>query len=53
MCADHRHGSPSETLENLRQPMPLGRKLYLIARNYWLKIRTGSTCCGHHGEPGC
>jgi hypothetical protein len=53
MCDPHHHGTPSEALANLRQPMPLPRKFYLIMRNTWLKIRTGSTCCGHHGEPGC
>ena len=53
MCANNRRGTPSETLANLRQPMPLGRKLYLIVRNTWLKIRTGSSCCGNPGEPGC
>ncbi len=53
MCAEHQHGSLSESWENLRQPMPLGRKIYLFLRNNWRKIRTGSTCCGNHGEPGC
>jgi hypothetical protein len=53
MCAEHRHGTPSESWENLRQPMPLGRKLYLFFRNNWRKIRTGQSCCGNHGEPGC
>ena len=43
----------NETLENLLQPMPLGRKLYLFLRNNWRKLRTGSGCCGNHGEPGC
>lgn len=28
-------------------------KLRLLARNYWIKIRTLSLCCGNHGEPGC
>jgi hypothetical protein len=53
MCNEHRHGTPNETLENLLQPMPLGRKLHLFLRNNWRKIRTGSDCCGNHGEPGC
>jgi hypothetical protein len=53
MCDKHQHGTPREVLENLRQPMPLKRKLYLILRNNWIKIRTRSTCCGNHGEPGC
>jgi len=53
MCEQHRHGTPGQTLANLRRPMPLKRKLYLIGRNTWLKIRTGSGCCGNYGEPGC
>ncbi len=44
---------PSEGLANLLQPMPLGLKLRLLARNTWLKIRNRSSCCGHDGEPGC
>ena len=28
-------------------------KLRLYARNNWIKIRTRSSCCGNHGEPGC
>jgi hypothetical protein len=53
MCAEQQRGNLQETLENLRQPMPLDQKLYLILRNYWIKIRTRSTCCGSHGQPGC
>lgn len=53
MCAEHRRGTSHETIENLRQPMPLGRKIRLVLRNTWIKIRTGSNCCGNHGEPGC
>jgi len=53
MCANNRRGTPQETLANLRQPMPLGHKLYLFLRNNWLKLRTRSSCCGNHGEPGC
>jgi hypothetical protein len=53
MCSEQRHGTPGETLENLRQPMSLRRKLYLFFRNNWIKIRTRSTCCGNYGEPGC
>jgi len=29
--------------------MPFSRKVYLVLRNNWIKIRTGSTCCGHPG----
>ncbi len=54
MCAEKpRHGTPQESLKNLRQPMPLGKKLRLLLRNNCIKLRTGSTCCGNHGEPGC
>jgi hypothetical protein len=53
MCNEHRRGTPSETLANLRQPMPLRRKLYLFFRNNWRKIQTRSDCCGNYGEPGC
>ncbi len=38
---------------NLQVPMPWSRKLRLMARNYWIRVRTGSNCCGHDGEPGC
>jgi len=40
-------------LTNLQAPMPLGRKLRLIVRNNWLKLRALQNCCGHPGEPGC
>jgi len=53
MKADDNRPVPSEALANLRQPMPLGRKLRLVVRNTWLKVRNRSTCCGHPGEPGC
>ncbi len=45
--------SPSAYIRNLRKPMPLGKKLRLLARNTWLRARLGQTCCGHPGEPGC
>jgi len=38
-------------MANLRQPVPLGRKLRLLIRN---RLRVPPTpCCGHPGEPGC
>lgn len=49
--------NPLQTLRsvftNLDAPMPLHRKLYLIARNGGKRVVTLSTCCGHPGEPGC
>lgn len=53
MCKEHSRGTLPESLVNLRQPMPLKQKLYLVFRNNWIKIRTRSSCCGNHGEPGC
>ncbi|MHB0878768.1 MAG: hypothetical protein ACYC5O_22235 [Anaerolineae bacterium] len=53
MCDGHQHPSANATLANLLQPMPLGRKLRLLARNIWSRVRHHSTCCGHPGEPGC
>ena len=38
---------------NMSAPMPLHRKLYLVFRNNYIKIRHGQSCCGHPGEPGC
>ena len=32
---------------------PFATKLRLFTRNYWMKMRTLSMCCGNHGEPGC
>jgi hypothetical protein len=40
-------------LTNLDQPMPLPRKLRLLARNLWIRVVKKQTCCGHLGEPGC
>jgi len=38
---------------NLKVPMPWPRKIKLLIRNNWIKIKTGKSCCGHPGEPGC
>jgi hypothetical protein len=53
MCSENRRGTISESIQNLRQPMPLGRKIKLFLRNNWIKLRTRSSCCGNYGEPGC
>jgi hypothetical protein len=53
MCAEKRRGTVRETLDNLRQPLPLHRRLRLFVRNNWIKLRTRSDCCGNYGEPGC
>lgn len=53
MCDGHRHDPLRDTIANLRRPMPLGRKLRLVAKNTWLRVRRLSTCCGNYGEPGC
>ncbi|NPV07749.1 MAG: hypothetical protein HPY83_07270 [Anaerolineae bacterium] len=53
MCDGQHRPTVSATWENLKQPMPLGRKLRLVAKNLWIRVRTGSACCGNYGEPGC
>jgi len=45
--------SPQASWRNLKQPMPLGRKIRLVVRNTSIKIKTHQQCCGHPGEPGC
>lgn len=32
---------------------PFLRKVRLVARNEWKKLRTLRNCCGNIGEPGC
>jgi hypothetical protein len=53
MCASEERPSAAAVVSNLRQPMPLGKKLRLIARNYWIRLVKRQGCCGHPGEPGC
>ncbi|MCX5811894.1 MAG: hypothetical protein NT178_05035 [Proteobacteria bacterium] len=52
---DHKHRRPSigMFLTNLHVDMPLSKKVWLLFRNNMKKILTLSSCCGHHGEPGC
>ena len=61
MCADHQHQPHApglrqalrNNLTNWNQPLPLHVKVRKLARNMWIRVSTGSTCCGHDGEPGC
>ena len=32
---------------------PFSSKVRLVLANTWKKVRTGSSCCGNHGQPGC
>ncbi len=52
MCNKERHDA-RVFLENLKQPLPLGKKISLFIRNNILKIVRMKSCCGHPGEPGC
>ncbi|MBI2869121.1 MAG: hypothetical protein HYX96_04765 [Chloroflexi bacterium] len=40
-------------LKNLKAPVPLRLKLYLLLRNTGIKVSRRQSCCGHPGEPGC
>lgn len=53
MCSSQKRGTLRETVDNLRQQVPLRRKVFLLLRNNWIKIRNRSSCCGNAGEPGC
>lgn len=32
---------------------PFGEKLRMAGANTWKKVKTRSSCCGNHGQPGC
>lgn len=32
---------------------PFPSKVQLALANTWKKVRTRSSCCGNHGQPGC
>lgn len=36
-----------------RSDDPAITKVAKSIRNNWTKVKTRSTCCGNHGEPGC
>lgn len=46
--------SPRHVFDNLKNyEGSLASKMRLLVKNQMIKARTGSTCCGHPGEPGC
>jgi hypothetical protein len=52
MCASERPNLRA-LVENMKAPMPVGKKLFLFLRNSVLKIVRLRNCCGHPGDPGC
>ena len=52
MCSNEQ-SSPEAAWRNLRQAMPIGKKMKLVLRNTTIKITKRQSCCGHPGEPGC
>jgi hypothetical protein len=54
---EHREGLgdyASQFLSNWREyEGPVGKKLWLTARNRMRSVTRLKGCCGHHGEPGC
>ncbi|HEX9887877.1 MAG TPA: hypothetical protein VGA69_00240 [Nitriliruptorales bacterium] len=45
---------PRDVLANWRDwDGPVSEKVRLTVKNNLIKVRTGSDCCGNHGEPGC
>ena len=60
MCPNHKPQAPTDwrvglrnSFTNWNQPLPTRTKLRLLAGNLTIRVRTGSNCCGHDGEPGC
>jgi len=45
--------SPRAFFTNLTGPEPWTRKIRLLLRNNWIKLKNFQNCCGHPGEPGC
>jgi len=52
MCANNRPDAKA-VMENLKKPMPVGKKTAYIIKNTFLKIINLKSCCRHPGEPGC
>jgi hypothetical protein len=52
MCAEKRPNA-RDVMDNLKKPMPLGKKFAVLIRNSFIKITKLRSCCGHPGEPGC
>ena len=40
-------------ITNWNQPMPFHIKVTKLIKNLRIRVVTGSSCCGHAGEPGC
>ena len=52
MC-EEKKPNLKDVLNNLRQPMPVSRKILSLFKNNMLKVVRRQTCCGHPGQPGC
>jgi len=52
MCAA-KHPNIKTAIDNLKQTLPIGRKIGLLIKNALIKITRLKSCCGHPGEPGC
>jgi hypothetical protein len=55
-CESRVMGKPSAGafFSNWRESeLPFREKVKTAIKNNLTKLRTGSACCGNHGEPGC
>jgi hypothetical protein len=52
MCTSERPDIKT-AIDNLKQSLPIGKKIGLLIKNSLIKITTLRSCCGHPGEPGC
>lgn len=52
MCTSERPDIKT-AIDNLKQSLPIGKKIGLLIKNSLIKITRLKSCCGHPGEPGC
>ncbi len=54
MCKNNEKPSLKAIFSNWKESeASIGRKIKMVIGNNLLKIKTGKSCCGNHGEVGC
>ena len=50
---EYHHLHSVALIDNLRQEMPIWRKVRLVLVNNFIKIKSRRNCCDNLGQPGC
>jgi hypothetical protein len=54
MCQEEKTWPSSRAFfTNLQGPAPWLKKILLLMKNNWVKLKNFQNCCSHLGEPGC